>query len=204
MRAVIFLGSPEANVCELFGFVKENDLVICADMGYKYAKQLGVHIDAVLGDFDSCDIDVDFKDAQKFSCEKDFTDCELCVDYAIEHGADEIVLLCAAGGRYDHFLGNIYALRRGMLHGAFCYIYTKNTQIYVAENYFETTGEKGDILSVFEFFSAKKFTTKNLKYALCEEDLPYTGISNVFEDSFVSLKFTGSAIIVHTKEENYV
>ena len=202
MRAVIFLGSPKADTDELSGFVKDDDFVICADKGYKYAKRLGVHINAVLGDFDSCDIkDVDFKGVKVFPSEKDFTDCEIAVDYACEKGADEIVLLCATGGREDHFLGNIYALRRGADRGVFCYIYTKTTQIYVADDYFETTGEKGDILSVFEFFCAKKFTTENLKYALKDKDLPYTCISNVFSDKKVSLKFSGRALIIHTKED---
>lgn len=204
MRAVIFLGSPETDLSEISDFVQKDDFVICADMGYKYAKQLGVHINAVLGDFDSCDIDVDFANKKIFPTEKDFTDCEICVDYACDKGADEVVLLCATGGRIDHFIGNIYALRRSVHRGVHAYIYQKKTKIYVAENHFETEGEVGDILSVFEFFHARKFTTLNLKYALNNEDLPYTGISNVFTDNKISLDFLGTALIVHTKEEKYV
>ena len=108
MRAIIFLASPDADIQYLNGFVKEDDYIICADSGYKYAKRLGCRIDAVMGDFDSCSIDdVDFKDAVIYPCEKDFTDCEIAMDYAIEKGADEIVLVCAKGGRSDHFLANI-------------------------------------------------------------------------------------------------
>lgn len=200
MRAVIFLGAPDVDGGYLEGFIKEDDFVICADSGYKYARDLGCRIDAVMGDFDSFELkNVAFDDIKVYPSQKDFTDCEIAVDFALDKGADCVVLVCAKGGRSDHFLANIYALRRCSERGVFSYIYSENEWIYVAENHFETTGEPGDILSVIPFAEAKNFTTENLKYALYNEDLPYTGVSNVFLDKRVSLKFEGRAIIIHNK-----
>lgn len=201
MRAVIFLGAPDVCLGHLEGFIKEDDYVICADSGYKYAKNLGIKPDAVLGDFDSYDLsEVQEENPLVYPTEKDFTDCEIAIDYAIEKGASEIVLSCAKGGRSDHFLANIYALMRALEKGVKAYIYSENERIYIAENFFEAEGEIGDILSVIPFVSAKNFTTHNLKYALKNADLPYTGVSNVFLDKKVSLSFEGRAIIVICKE----
>lgn len=202
MRAVIFLGAPEFSKEKLDGFVLKEDFVICADRGYLYAKSLEISPDVVLGDFDSVDIS-EISEKEKiilYPTEKDYTDCEIAVDLAIEKGADEIVLLCATGGRIDHTLGNIYALARGIKKKVKTYIYDGETKIYMCDEFFETSGEIGDILSVFPFPDARAFTTKNLKYSLTNQDLPYTGISNVFCGKTVSLNFSGRAIIVHTKE----
>lgn len=197
MRAVIFLGAPEPDLESLVGFVRDDDFVICADKGYEYAKALGVHIDAVLGDFDSTDIkNIDFEGIKVYPSEKDYTDCEIAVDFACDKGASEVCLLCATGGRSDHFLGNLYALRRSAHRGAKSWIYTKNEEIYISDGEFEANGKKGDILSVLPFPVATDFTTKNLKYALKNEPLPYTGISNVFLEDTVSLTFKGRAIVV--------
>ncbi len=198
MRAVIFLGTPDFSKEKFEGFVKKDDFVICADRGYVYAKALNVVPNVVLGDFDSSDIaEVDNENILVYPAEKDYTDCEIAVDYAIENGAEEIVLICALGGRIDHTLGNIYAIARGINKKVRTYIYDGETKIYVCDEFFETTGEIGDILSVFPFPDARCFTTKNLKYSLENQDLPYTGVSNVFEKNYVSLKFSGRAIVVH-------
>lgn len=197
MRAVIFLGAPDVDTGYLKNFIKADDYVICADSGYGYAKELGVSINAVLGDFDSYDINkVEFDEISVYPSEKDFTDCEIAVDFAMDKGADQVVLVCAKGGRSDHFLANIYALLRCAERGVFSYIFSENEKIYVAEGFFETTGKVGDILSVIPFAKAKNFTTRNLKYALENQDLPYTGVSNVFTDCDVSIEFEGRAIVV--------
>ncbi len=198
MRGIIFLGAPDVDIRYLNGFVREDDYIICADSGYKYAKKLGCRIDAVMGDFDSCSIDdVDFKDTVVYPCEKDFTDCEIAMDFAIDKGADEIVLVCAKGGRSDHFLSNIYALNKGLENNIFSYIYSPGEKIYIAENCFETKGKKGDILSVIPVGDTKNYTTVNLKYSLKNKCLPYTGVSNVFTDEWVKIQFKGKAVIVH-------
>ena len=194
----MFLGAPDTDVKYLSDFIKEDDYIICADSGYKYAKELGCRIDAVMGDFDSIGIDkVDFEGAIIYPCEKDFTDCEIAMDFAIDKGIDEVVLVCAKGGRSDHFLANIYSLNKGLEKGVFAYIYSPGEKIYIAQNCFETKGKKGDVLSVIPIGKTKNYTTVNLKYSLDNEPLPYTGISNVFEDEWVKISFEGKAVIVH-------
>ena len=98
--------------------VLESDLVICADSGYRYAREIGVKPHIVLGDFDSCTADIP-EDIEVHRCppEKDDTDTMLAVKTAIERGCGSIRLYGALGARFDHAFANIqtliYAHRNG-------------------------------------------------------------------------------------------
>lgn len=94
-------------------------LVICADTAYRQAAQAGITPDVVIGDFDH-----EAGQAAKFGkiirvpSEKDDTDTMLCIKYAIEAGAGEIVIAGGIGGRLDHTIANIQSLAYAASHGA--------------------------------------------------------------------------------------
>lgn len=94
------------------------DLVICADGGGRYALELGLRPDVLLGDFDSLSPSQQHRlnpgQTCTFPVAKDATDAELAVCEALVRGADRVVLAGALGGRLDHTLGNIGLLR--LLH----------------------------------------------------------------------------------------
>ena len=80
--------------------MREEDMVLCADGGFDHAKMMNVMPDAVIGDMDSLKSKVpESVKVVPYPPEKDKTDTHLCVDYALEQGADEIILLGALGGR---------------------------------------------------------------------------------------------------------
>ncbi len=97
--------------------IKDNfDLVLASDGGYITAKKMGFNIDVLLGDFDSI-TDEDLKEAKSkgisiisFPIEKDKTDGELAVDYAISMGSKEIIILGSFKEELDHALGNLFLL----------------------------------------------------------------------------------------------
>lgn len=110
----------------------EPEAVICADGGAENALALGLKPDVVIGDRDSygrADI--------ALPAEKDMTDMEACIDYALQTGFEEIALLGASGGRLDHFLGNIGLLERA---GERAFILDRNHEIRMANGRPYTVG----------------------------------------------------------------
>lgn len=91
--------------------VDGHTLIIAADAGYLLAQKWGLVPHWLLGDFDSLDPHAvgDFPPEQiiRHPVEKDKTDLELAVDYALTFGVGEIIMTGVWGGRVDHSLGNI-------------------------------------------------------------------------------------------------
>lgn len=98
---------------QLLNLAKAADAVICADGGQMIAREYGIIPDCVIGDFDST------KDFERFSCkyitlptEKNLTDAEAAINYAIESGFSVVTVYGGIGGRLDHTLGNIGLLEK--------------------------------------------------------------------------------------------
>ena len=91
----------------------KDDLVVAADSGLNNARALGIRVDAVVGDYDSRghkpDVDKGVE-VVTVPTEKDVTDTQLAVEYALQKGACEIVLVGGLGGRLDHTLANLSIL----------------------------------------------------------------------------------------------
>ena len=92
------------------------DLVVVSDGGYRTAKKMDLVIDVLLGDFDSITSE-ELKEAKSkgitiisFPPNKDKTDGELAVDYAISLGSKELVILGSFKEELDHALGNLFLL----------------------------------------------------------------------------------------------
>jgi thiamine pyrophosphokinase len=94
------------------------DLIIAADGGAIHLKEISVNPDLIIGDLDSIDVaSKKFFTArdihvQTYPRKKDMTDTELCLEYAVSQGADEVVLMGCTGHRLDHTLANVLMLRR--------------------------------------------------------------------------------------------
>ena len=87
------------------------DTVVCADSGLDAADRLALDVDYVMGDFDSVSTKIYQKYHQmqtafvSYPPEKDATDMQIVLEWAVEQGAEEIHILGATGKRLDHFLG---------------------------------------------------------------------------------------------------
>lgn len=112
------------------------DYVICADGGLEKAKKYGIIPDAILGDFDSVNPSIlkEYEDKvpiEKFPSEKDYTDMELAVEFAISKGYKSIILAGAAGSRLDHTMGNIMLMERYYKEGVHITIIDNNNEMKV-------------------------------------------------------------------------
>ncbi|MFR3320447.1 MAG: hypothetical protein ACLTSZ_03815 [Lachnospiraceae bacterium] len=85
----------------LMGRPQKGDLVIAADGGYIYSKELGIEPDVLLGDFDSLKRVPEHEHLLRHSPIKDDTDMALAVAYAQEQGYHTFYLYGGLGGRLD-------------------------------------------------------------------------------------------------------
>ncbi|MDO5695405.1 MAG: thiamine diphosphokinase [Eubacteriales bacterium] len=100
------------------------DVLMAVDSGLDKLQEAALVPDILIGDMDSTRENTELlpEDVRilRFEPEKDDTDTALAIGQAIEEGADEITVLGATGGRLDHFLGNIEALRIALDAGVPC------------------------------------------------------------------------------------
>lgn len=130
------------------------DLIIAADGGAGHLHRIGCCPRVVIGDLDSITDEARRFFQQKkvpfisHPPEKDQTDMELCLDYALEQGASDITFLGATGHRLDHTLGNIFILKRLDEMGLPGRIIDDHNEICLATRSLELSGERDEILSL--------------------------------------------------------
>lgn len=108
MKCAIFAGGE---IKDLSFIDVSDDFIICADSGYKYARELGIVPDMIIGDFDSYTDELPENiEIYRSIPEKDDTDTMLAVKTAISRGFTEIVLYGALGKRFDHTFANVQTL----------------------------------------------------------------------------------------------
>lgn len=90
---------------------EENDLIIAADGGYKYLKELSIRPHLLIADFDSLTMQVeDDIPIQHMKPEKDDTDMGLAISEGIRRDCTHFLLYGGTGGRSDHTFANYQAL----------------------------------------------------------------------------------------------
>ncbi len=185
---------------------KDDDLIICADGGYDALYFAGIIPHIVMGDFDSVKNAVPKEiPTVKFPAEKDKTDLELCIDYSLEQGCDTIFILGALGGRIDHTMGSLNALKYALEHGAEAMILNGKSRIYLMDRELEFAREKFNYVSLIP--CTEKVTgvySLGLKYELNGRDLERSsslGISNEFYNNTAKIRIeSGLLYVVCTQE----
>lgn len=179
MRAVI-IGSGSIKDYEYIkSKIRSDDYIICADGGYDHALKLGVTPDILIGDFDSVKELPDETEKIKYPVRKDFTDGELAVRYAVEHGYDDVLLIGMTGDRADHTITDILLLSQ-CKNGC---VLDDNNEIYMLKGNIKIAGKAGDTISIVPVGGdLEGITTENLEYPLSNETLYFgesRGVSNV-------------------------
>jgi thiamine pyrophosphokinase len=183
-------------------------LVICADGGVFHAKSMNIKPHVVLGDFDSCSREFakTFEGVKvvKYPSEKNETDTELAVDYALSAGERHILLLGATGSRLDHTMANIGLLVSIAEKGGTGEIINENNRAFIIKDRAQVHG-KGTMVSLIPFGGdVKGVTLKGFKYPLTEFTLEMgtsRGISNLLEEEIgeISIK-EGTLLAVLAKD----
>jgi thiamine pyrophosphokinase len=139
-----------------------------------------------------------------FSPEKDFTDSELAMKYAVEKGYHDIVVIGIIGDRLDHMLANIthFSQMVKSINGLSLSVIEKHQRMYYVREKIVLTGKKGETLSILSLDGdARGVSTKGLKWRLQNEVLHFgepRGISNEFSGAVASVTVArGVLLVIH-------
>lgn len=132
------------------------DKVVCADAGLDGAGKLGLSVDIAMGDYDSVSAEVleayrgkNHVEFVQYPPEKDATDLELALDWAVGQHPEEIVILGATGGRLDHFLANVNILMKPLSRGIPAYIVDGQNRLCLLGAAHASGREDGHFLHAF-------------------------------------------------------
>lgn len=198
-------------------FVYENDFeyIIGVDKGIEMCYTCNLVPSILMGDFDSIkgevlkyyEINENIK-IQRFKPEKDDTDTQMAINWAIHMGSKEIAIVGATGSRIDHLLGNIQCLYNALENDVKCCIIDKNNKIELLKTSQEIQKSKqyGNFLSLLALTDqVTKLTLKGFKYPLNEYTLTNHsggfGVSNEIVDENAEIIFqTGILIMIQSKD----
>lgn len=210
MKTCLIITGGSLNMEFARDYIKNNGFhyVIAVDAGLKKAHELGIAVHAAVGDFDTLGRTA-VEEYQRengitwdiHKPEKDETDTELAVYTALKSGCDEVVMLGAMGGRFDHTMGNLhllyYCLQKGM---PACMVDEKNrVSVLNRGRTFKKDSQWGKYISFLPLsYEVEKITLTGFKYPLYQKDIvigPSLCISNEIEAEEARLEFTRGILV---------
>jgi thiamine pyrophosphokinase len=186
------------------------DLILAADGGACNARALGMVPHVLVGDSDSLDAETARWLAEhgtrvvRHPADKDETDLELALLYAVEAGATEIAILGAWGGRPDQAVANLHLLAHPRLAGRRARILGAGYEMLLLRGGEETSlaTAPGDTVSLIPLAGdAHGVHTAGLRWALDGDTLhfgPARGVSNQATAPKVRVQLEeGLLLVVH-------
>lgn len=213
----LLIGGGQVDLAFAKEYIRKQDFdtVVCADSGLDTADRLALEVDYAMGDFDSVSTKIYQKYHQmqtafvSYPPEKDATDMQIVLDWAVEQGAKEIHILGATGKRLDHFLGNVNILMIPLQKGIRTYIVDPYNRLYLVKKKasFEQDHVFGKYISLLPL--TEKVTNvyiRGLKYELHGADLAIgnsLGVSNELAKDCAKAELTfddGILIVIESKD----
>jgi len=209
-RALIFINGDLPNPSAAHKIIRDDDFIIAADGGTRHALNLGLLPSVVIGDLDSLDsanrrvLEENDVEIIQYPQDKDETDLELALAYAVDAGYDQIRLVAALGGRLDQTLGNLSLLTDESLAGLDVRLDDGLEEVFFARKQAQILGSIGEVISLIPWGGDVKIArTKGLHWSLQNEMLyahKTRGISNemIAEEAQIQIK-SGLLLIIHTR-----
>ena len=183
--------------------------VIAADGGLRHLLALGHRPDVLIGDLHSLPpgVDADGSAAEviRHSRDKDETDLELALLYAVAHYPDrELLVLGGFGGRFDHLLANVLLLAHPQLLGRPIRFVDDRQSAWLLSadpppGEMTITGAPGDVVSLLPLGGpAHVVATTGLRWPLHDETLifgPARGVSNEMTAAVATVRLGAGVLI---------
>ncbi|MBN1620162.1 thiamine diphosphokinase [candidate division WOR-3 bacterium] len=210
MKIVISLSGVKLKKEILLKEISGADIIIAADGGYRALEEIGIEPHFLIGDMDSLSYEnIPDKTVKMISPEqKDKSDSELAVDFALTKKPDLIVLVNAFGKRPDHLFSNLTLLLKSP------------KKILMRDNEWTITAVSGpcslrmiksrreQLFSIFPFGETLKgLSIKGFKYELDNFNLEpcSRGLSNVLISDENNLSISnGTALIFTVTEASHI
>jgi thiamine pyrophosphokinase len=213
-RILIFVNGQIADLESVRRLIHPSDLLLAADGGTHHLRNLGLVPSTIIGDLDSLTVE-DRHWANEhharllmYPRDKNETDLELALAYAIAQGSNEIILVGALGGRLDQTLGNLALLTDPRLSAFNVRLDDGIEEAWFVRRTSIIRGEPGDIISLIPWSRpVTGVTTDGLRWPLRGETLypdKTRGISNEMlgESSSVSID-SGLLFLIHRRHLNH-
>lgn len=214
MRAAIFANGNLTQPTHLLARLQAADLIIAADGGAQHCREMNLAPDVLIGDLDSVtkalqeDLRRSGTQLILYPRDKDETDLELALRYAVDQKAEEILLLGILGGRLDQTLANLLLLARPEWQPArlmvadgpdFAFLIRPGDPLTIQ-------AQIGDIVSLIPLTAnVSGVNTEGLRWSLKDATLHFgstLGISNQTTQELATVKIrTGQLLAVHRQEE---
>ena len=208
-RAVIFVNGRLPDLESARRLLHPGDTLLAADGGTRHILALGLTASVIIGDLDSITDEEQHSLERagckfiKYSHDKNETDLELALRFAIEAGHQEILIVGALGGRLDQTLGNLSLLTGPEFSGLEVRVNDGVEEAWFVRNKCEVRGNPGDTVSLLPWYGeVTGVTTDGLRWPLCDETLysdKTRGISNEMfgETASISLK-SGFLLVIRS------
>ncbi len=128
---MIFLGGELRREAPVKALCSEKSFdYFAADAGLKLARQFSVSCRRILGDFDSME-QPEEGNPMVYPTEKDQTDSEIALNWALRDGYQTIWMIAPFGGRADHTVANFCLLETARQRGAALFLYDGENRAFL-------------------------------------------------------------------------
>jgi thiamine pyrophosphokinase len=185
------------------------ELIVAANGGTIALERWGVVPHAIVGDLDSLGVDRAAEYAGQgvtvvpYSPEKDESDLELAIAYAVKTKADDIILLGIFGGeRFDHELANVLLIAADGYRGRRMRAIRGDVTVRALHGgeQLELAGAAGDLVTLLAVRGdAEGVRTHRLRYPLAGETLRFgaaRGLSNLVVTAGASVACDRGVLLV--------
>ncbi len=196
------------------GFVRElskkADFVIGVDGGAEFLFRNSIRFNLAIGDFDSVsDRNILSVFAKKgietiiYPKEKDFSDAELGVRFALKRGFTDFILTNATGNRTDHLLFNISVMLFLLKNGKSCKILEEKEEIYITNGTLLLKNKIGYTASVYPITQTALISNScGFKYSLENvriKKYSSLSLSNVILKNEASIEVKSGTVLLITE-----
>lgn len=210
-RALIFINGNLPDLDAVRHILHPDDFMIAADGGTRHLLALDLLPSVVIGDLDSLD-PADHRTLQENQTEiiqhpedKDATDLELALNYALDLGYRNIRLVAALGGRLDQTLANLSLLANPSLAELDVRIDDGVEEAFFIRRQAQIHGRAGETVSLIPWGGdVTGIRTEGLRWPLHGETLyayKTRGISNeiLSEEARINIK-SGLLLCIHSSK----
>lgn len=213
MKISILAGGPVSLLPDI-SRTGNDQIWVGVDWGVQGLFELGIQPDYAFGDFDSL---ADFEKRPwpnemttfTFESEKDETDLELALDWALSMKPEIIEIYGATGGRLDHEWTNLQLLQKGIGTSTNLAIIDKSNWITVKGRGLHQI-KKCKTLPYVSFFplfeSIKGFTLEGFKYSLSNAELKsgstLTVSNELIDETGTYSLVSGIVLVIRSKDES--
>ncbi|KMY53575.1 hypothetical protein AC623_05885 [Bacillus sp. FJAT-27231] len=178
MKMILVAGGPERELPDLKSIEETDVHWVGVDRGTLYLLHRGIKPQTAFGDFDSISaeewdlIQKEVESIHTFPAEKDETDLELALQWALSFNPEHLTILGATGGRLDHFFGTVSLLTNNQLafHDTEVEIVDRQNRLAIYQGPLKKRVGNDTDYKYFSFFpvtkEVKEFTLEGFKYPL--------------------------------------